>query len=204
MGVKKGIYGGKGEASSFACVAYDDKGTAYTGAVNSSIYVWPTNNLGSTIPAHKGGFISAMRWAAGKLYSGGKDGNIVITNTTSLQIESTISLGSTLVRAIDINGGEALVGMRDGTIYQMNIASQDKKMIMQGHSDGEVWGLALGDDNTVFTSGDDNKLFCWNIDSRVAKSKGVISNTDRKAPKGGASSLTDLADSKCARAIAFN
>jgi WD40 repeat protein len=187
MGVKKGIYGGKGEASSFACVAYDDKGTAYTGAVNSSIYVWPTNNLGSTIPAHKGGFISAMRWAAGKLYSGGKDGNIVITNTTSLQIESTISLGSTLVRAIDINGGEALVGMRDGTIY-----------------DGEVWGLALGDDNTVFTSGDDNKLFCWNIDSRVAKSKGVISNTDRKAPKGGASSLTDLADSKCARAIAFN
>ena len=94
--------------------------------------------------------------------------------------------------------------MRDGTILTMNLGTQDKKTIMQGHSDGEVWGLAMGDDSTVFTSGDDNKIFCWNIDSRVAKSKGVISNTDRKAPKGGASSLTDLADSKCARAIAFN
>jgi hypothetical protein len=37
---------GKGDATSFACVAYDDKGVAYTGAVNSQIYVWPSNQLG--------------------------------------------------------------------------------------------------------------------------------------------------------------
>jgi WD40 repeat protein len=123
LGQNKGVYAGKGEASSFACVAYDDKGTAYTGAVNSSIYVWPSRTLASTIPAHKGGFICAMRFVAGKLYSGGKDGNIVITNTTSLTVENTISLGGVLIRAIDIHGDKGLIGMRDGTILTLNLAS---------------------------------------------------------------------------------
>lgn len=32
---EKGLFNGKGEMTSFACVAYDDKGTCYTGGVNS-------------------------------------------------------------------------------------------------------------------------------------------------------------------------
>jgi WD40 repeat protein len=204
MAVKKGIFGGKGEATSFACVAYDDKGTAYTGAVNSQIYVWPSNNLASTIPAHKGGFICAMKWSCGKLYSGGKDGNIVITNTESLTVENTISFDGVLIRAIDVNGSKGLVGMRDGTIFNWDVGTTTKTVIMKGHSDGEVWGLAMGDDSTVFTSGDDNKIFCWDINTRKAKNCATISTTSRKAPRGGASSLTNLPDSQCARAVAYN
>lgn len=37
---KKGIFGTNGEMTSFACCAYDDKGVAYAGGSNSSIYVW--------------------------------------------------------------------------------------------------------------------------------------------------------------------
>ena len=85
------------------------------------IYVWNGRELKSTIQAHKGGFICALRFAGGKLYSGGKDGNMVITNTTSLQIEKTISFNGTLIRAIDILGGKGLVGLRDGTIYEVDI-----------------------------------------------------------------------------------
>lgn len=70
--------------TSFACVAFDDNGVCYTGGCNSLIYVWNGRDLSSTIAAHKGGFICAMRFAEGKLYSGGKDGNMVITNTQSL------------------------------------------------------------------------------------------------------------------------
>jgi WD40 repeat protein len=140
---------------------------------------------------------------AGKLYSGGKDGNIVITNTSSLTVENTISFGGVLIRAIDVDGAKGLVGMRDGTIYSWNVSSGDKKVIMQGHSDGETWGLAGADDSTVITSGDDNKVIAWNIDTRLPKSKGTISSTVRKAPKGGASSLTELPDSQCARSVAY-
>jgi WD40 repeat protein len=70
---KKGLFEGN-EATSFACVATDDQGNTYTGGANSSIYVWGERSCTQAVKAHNGGFISALRWVAGKLYSGGKDG----------------------------------------------------------------------------------------------------------------------------------
>ena len=45
---------------------------------------------------------------------------------------------------------------------------------------------------------------CWNIKTRKCEFTGKISSESRKAPRGGASSLTELPDSQCSRAIAFN
>lgn len=201
---EKGLFEGKGEMTSFACIAYDNNGVAYTGGVNSLIYVWNGKNLSSTIKAHSGGFICALRFVEGKLYSGGKDGNMVITNTSSLTVEKTISFNNVLIRAIDVQGGKALVGLRDGTIYHTDLSSGSKNVIMESHSEGEVWGLAPADDNHVVTTGDDNKIKAWNIATRKCVVTGKISSESRKAPKGGASSLTDLPDSQCARAVAVN
>jgi WD40 repeat protein len=92
-------------------------------------------------------------------------------------------------------GGKALIGLRDGTIYEMDLGSQSKKVLMESHSEGEVWGLAPADDTHVVTSGDDNKIKVWNIASRRCEITGKISNESRKAPRGGASSLTELPDS---------
>lgn len=66
---------------------------------------------------------------------------------------------------------------------------------MEGHSDGEVWGLAPSDATHVVTSGDDNKIKTWNTSTRKCEYTGKISTESRKAPKGGASSLTELPDS---------
>lgn len=200
----KGLFGSKGEQTSFACVAYDNNGVCYTGGANSQIYVWNGRDLSSTIKAHSAGFICALRFVEGKLYSGGKDGQMAIINTSSLSVEKTISFGGVLIRAIDVMGGKALVGLRDGTIYHVDINSGSKNAIMESHSDGEVWGLAAAGDNHVITTGDDNKIKAWNISTRKCESTAQISAQDRKAPKGGASSLTELADSKCARAVAYN
>lgn len=200
---EKGIFGGKAEMTSFACVAYDDQGKCFTGGCNSLIYVWEGKELKQTIPAHKGGFICALRFAEGKLYSGGKDGNIAVTNTSTLAVERTISMGGVLIRAIDVVGSKALVGMRDGTIYEMDINTQNKKAIMESHSDGEVWGLAIAGDH-VITSGDDNKIKTWNTKTRKCEATGKISDAVRKAKRGGASSLTELPDSQCSRAVAYN
>ena len=58
-----------------------------------------------------------MKWANGKLYSGGKDGNVVVTNTDTLTVEKSFSFDKILIRAIDVEGSKAFVGLRDGTIY---------------------------------------------------------------------------------------
>lgn len=168
------------------------------------IYVWNGRELSSTLKAHDAGFICALRWIDGKLYSGGKDGQLVITNTSSLSIEKKISFNNVLIRAIDVHAGKALVGLRDGTIHHVDLASGSKNPIMESHSDGEVWGLAPADDNHVVTSGDDNKIKTWNVATRKCVVTGKISSESRKAPKGGASSLTELPDSQCARAVAVN
>jgi WD40 repeat protein len=201
---EKGLFSGKGEMTSFACVAYDNNGVCYTGGCNSMIYVWNGRELSSTIKAHNGGFICALRFVEGKLYSGGKDGNVAIINTSSLSVEKTINFNGVLIRAIDVSGTKSLVGLRDGTIFEVDLASGNKKAIMESHSDGEVWGLAPADDTHVVTSGDDNKIKTWNVSTRKCEATGKISSETRKAPKGGASSLTELPDSQCARAVAYN
>ena len=80
---EKGIFGKAGEMTSFACAAFDDQGICYTGGANAQIYVWNGRTCMSTIKAHKGGMVGALRWIAGKLYSGGKDGNLLIIDTAT-------------------------------------------------------------------------------------------------------------------------
>lgn len=67
-----------------------------------------------------------------------------------------------------------LVGLRDGTIYDVDIASQSKNIIMESHSDGEVWGLAVVNNDVVVTSGDDNKIKTWSTSARQCIARGQI------------------------------
>ena len=77
MDKKKGIYDGNAQTS-FSCVTWDDQGNAYSGGANSEIYCWigAERKCTGTISAHKKGFICAIKWVDGKLFSGGKDGDV--------------------------------------------------------------------------------------------------------------------------------
>ena len=86
----------------------------------------------------------------------------------------------------------------------MNIATNEKAEIMQSHSDGEVWGLSVVNQDTLLTSGDDNQLKAWSVSQRKCVANGIISAEARKVKRRGASSLTQFADSQCSRAIAYN
>lgn len=33
---------------------------------------------------------------------------------------------------------------------------------MRGHWTGETWGLAIGSDNNIYTTADDNTIICFN------------------------------------------
>ena len=44
-------------------------------------------------------------------------------DSVSYTVEKTISFNGVLIRAIDVMNDKALVGLRDGTIYELNLGS---------------------------------------------------------------------------------
>jgi len=76
--------------------------------------------------------------------------------------------------------------------------------IMKSHCDGEVWGLALMENGNVITTGDDNKVMCWDPKTRKNNAVGKVTDRAVKSKKGGASTLSTLPDSQCSRAVAVN
>jgi WD40 repeat protein len=199
---KKGIYGDKGKPTSHSCVCWDDAGNAYSGGANSCIYVWAGQNLTKTYDVHGTGFVGAIRWCDGKIVSGAKDGKVVISNPEDGTAEKTIDVGE-LVRSVDMKGSKILAGLRNGTILEID-SKGSKKEIMKSHSDGEAWGLAVADKDTFVTSGDDNKIYVWDAKTRKPTALAEICDEEKKSKAGGASSLTEYAPSKCARAVAIN
>ena len=189
--------------TSFACVAWCDQGKAYTGGSNGVVYIWGGDDgrtCEGTIPGHKG-FISALKFAEGKLYSGAKDGKINCIDVASKSVTNTIQMPC-LVRAIDCLNGKLVVGLRDGTICSHD--GTNCTNLMSSHSDGEVWGLAEQADGTIVTSGDDNKVMWWNPNDRKHVKTCKVTDRRAKAKRGGASTLSKLPDSQCSRCVAVN
>jgi WD40 repeat protein len=80
---EKGIFGDKGEMTSFACCAWDNSGVCYAGGSNAMVYIWKGRNLDKTVKVHDSGFISAMRFYGGYLFTGGKDGNVCVLDVNN-------------------------------------------------------------------------------------------------------------------------
>ncbi len=197
---KKGLYMGNGKPTSHACCTFDDQGTAYSGGCNSRIYVWKNRTLEKCYKVHNRGFVSAIMWADGKIFSGGKDKQIIISNPESEETERSIEMDH-LVRAIDVSGDKILCGLINGDILEIN--GDDKTTLMESHAKGEAWGLAPAGDDNVITSGDDNMLKVWSLSERKCVARGEICDENAKPKKGAASTLSNLAPSKCARGVAW-
>jgi len=97
---KKGVFAGN-EQTSFAAVDADENGRAFAGAANALIYVWQGNTCKKTLGFHERGFIGAIVYTEGMLYSGGKDGRVCVIDGNSLECVKAITFG-TLPRAIDV------------------------------------------------------------------------------------------------------
>jgi hypothetical protein len=69
------------------------------------------------------------------------DGNIVISNIDSLEMEKSINAGC-LPRALDLQNDNLVAGLKDGTIVIFPQSDESKRNeVMHGHHSGEVWGL---------------------------------------------------------------
>jgi WD40 repeat protein len=196
--VSKGVYG-KNSLTSFVCCVFGENGISYSGSIQGSIYMWVKNSCTGSFKVHTGS-VSAINLCEGKIISGANDKRIVISDPASLTKISEITVASPL-RSLDMVGTKILAGMRNGTIVEIENASQEIKM--KSHSDGELWGLAV-DNNYVITSCDDNRALVWDYKERKAVSEAILNEKPGVKMEYGASTLSTLPDNQCSRAIAIN
>jgi len=194
--LKRGV-GHNGQ--SFAALTFDDNGVCYAGSFKGRIFVFPDTSTSKNIDAHKGS-VFAMCWSNKKLYTGGIDKNILIFDNELEQLNKiTMDAG---IRSLDIDKDSILVGLRDGSI---NLISQEQTTcLMKSHHEGELWGLDVTGEETIITTGDDNKIMLWSAKERKNKDVGLINIKGGPKIKYGASSLTSLPDNQCARAVTVN
>lgn len=86
----------------------------------------------------------------------------------------------------------------------MDCSTGDKMAIMESHSDGEAWGLMV-DGDKLWSSGDDNKVMCWNPAGHCLEKQIEVTQRVGKQNKGrGASTLSSYPQSQCSRAVCAN
>ena len=200
---KRGIFGKAGPQTSFVCMTADDTGKGFGGGANSYIYIWNGNTCMKTLGYHEGGFVGAIIWKEGTLYSGGKDGRVCIIDCAANYECKSVVQFPTLIRAIDVMGTKLVVGLRTGSIVESDLESGEQTTLMQGHNDGEVWGLSM-DDAHVYTSGDDNQVKQWDPVERKCVQTAIVSDKSRKAQRNKASSMGKHPASQAARALAVS
>jgi hypothetical protein len=86
--------------------------------------------------------------------------------------------------------------LRNGSIYEIDEATGEKRHILASHHEGEAWGLDIvPKDNVILTIGDDNKVMVFDYENKKFVRKGTISeksqpNNTEKAKKVTASTLS--------------
>jgi WD40 repeat protein len=120
-----------------------------------------------------------------------------------MQQEQAFEFG-VLPRAIDSFKNEKfVVGLRTGSIVETDMATGQQTTIMEGHNDGEVWGLDM-DAAHVYTTGDDNQVKKWDPAARKCVDTACVNEQQRKARRNRASTLGSKPDSQSSRAVAVN
>jgi microtubule-associated protein-like 6 len=214
---KKGLYGDAAKMTDQLAAKWANNGNCVTGGANGLVYIWqdkttgpePTFNLLRTLDAPgNGATIHSLNIIDDVLYVGARDGKIRAFGATNFEAKGEYNTPNTFARAIDKSGNNLLVGCRDGSIREIDVSSKNARVLMESHSDGEVWGLAVHptQNNIVVTTGDDNKVRSWDFKARRCVGSGTLDNAagqERKAGYG-ASTLASTTPNQQSRAVAVN
>jgi WD40 repeat protein len=178
---KKGDFGKLEAARSLLlCVEFSADGYALTGTSDGSILVWKDAQIRHTVRAHQGPVFSLwLNSERGMLASGGKDGNIMISDS-SYKIERSLSMETQLpnshisssndceVRSVCWIGPRILVGLGGDVIVDLVESTGEASVIVSGHKSGDVWCVAPSpvSPSSAASVGSDGWLRLWDSRSR--------------------------------------
>ncbi len=147
------------------------------------------------------------------MVSGGADLTVKLLDPSTLTVTKSFIVDS-VPRSVDLQT-YLLVGLRSGTILEFDVDKNAKETIMQAHHDGESWGLCvIEDQGKYFTSGDDNKVLMYDIETRKVIQKGEVRVLDEEGKDplagkvkklvGGASTTSKEPPERQSRALAYD
>ncbi|KAG9260088.1 echinoderm microtubule-associated protein-like 6 isoform X4 [Astyanax mexicanus] len=168
---KRGIFGKTGDLQTILCVSAAKDEITYSGALNGDIYVWKGLNLIRTVQGAHGAGIFSMYSCEEGFATGGRDGCIRLWDSefkpiTKIDLRETEQGYKGLsIRSVCWRADRILAGTQDSEIFEVMVRERDKPLlIMQGHSEGELWALGVHPKKPLAVTGsDDRSVRLWSL-----------------------------------------
>lgn len=165
--VKKGTGWGKTpltQLQALSCISFIGE-IPVTGAFNGTVFKWEDGVLKEAVKVHESSIAAIGKWENG-IITGGNDGivNVLDGNlkvVKSIQLKELQSVNPK-PRSVWGANGKVLIGTRGGEIFE--VGEEQVKLLMSGHYDMELWGLANHPSLPRFASfGQDSLLAVWDL-----------------------------------------
>ncbi|KAM9364927.1 echinoderm microtubule-associated protein-like 6 [Pholidichthys leucotaenia] len=168
---KRGIFGKTGDLQTILCVAAGKEEVTYSGTLNGDVYVWNGLSLIRTVQSAHGAGIFSMYSCEEGFATGGRDGCIRLWDMdfkpiTKIDLrEAEQGYKGLSIRSVCWRADRILAGTQDSEIFEVMVRDRDKPLlIMQGHSEGELWALDVHPKKPLAVTGsDDRSVRLWSL-----------------------------------------
>jgi WD40 repeat protein len=183
--------------STFTAVCYTKEGHCITSTADGKLLLWENCLvIKEAIISENNTAIHNLTYSnvTEKIYATDSNKKVFIIelnkqfNTYGFNIVFKFTTDS-FVKAFDINQeGEMALGLRDGSIIIKDIKKDISRILTRSHYDGKVCGLEYVPDNYILTTGEDNRVMLWNMNTKICEDFALLN--ENKVEVGLANTLT--------------